>query len=102
MFEYIRVSDVRAKQMLSVPKMLLGSPVYEGLSIAAKVLYALLWEMIEQQGHGTAHIDQDMIYAELNCLSGELDGWLHELEAFELITMKDNAICIHPFHYEEV
>ena len=101
MFEYIHVSDVRARQMLSVPKMLLGSPVYEGLSIAAKVLYALLCDRIDRQGHGMASFDPDIICIELGCMSDDLDGWLCELEAFDLIRKKENAICINPIQREE-
>ncbi len=101
MFEYIHVSDVRARQILSVPKMLLGSPAYEGLSIAAKVLYALLCDRIDQQGHGMASFEPDILCIKLNCLSDDLDGWLNELEAYDLIQKNGNAICVHPMEREE-
>ena len=103
MFDYIHIEDLLAMQTITIPKVLFSSQRFQELSPMAKVLYAMLYEVCnEDEEIRRNRFWFSNICMDLNSSTDEVLVWLKELESYDLVTMKDNTLCVHEIPYKEV
>ena len=105
MFEYLYEQDIKAMEMIMLPKLLFSSPQFIMLSAQAKVLYAILLDSCEE-GAGTDRPSTTMpiyeICEDMCCSSAEAAEMLRELADFGLICCEGSVVYVNDFKRTEV
>lgn len=104
MFDYLYEQDIRAMQVITVPKMLFSAPQFILLSAQAKVLYAVLLESCDDRNseRPCTSIPIYEICDDMCCSASEAVKMLKELSDFGLICVDNEKIFINDFKRTEV
>lgn len=105
MFEYLYEQDIKAMEMIMIPKLLFSSPQFIPLSAQAKVLYALLLDNCEDCGNTDRPYTKMPMYEiceDMCCSSVEAAEMLQELTDFGLICIEGSRVYVNDFKRTEV
>ena len=96
MFDYIHIEDLLAMQTITIPKVLFSSQRFQELSPMAKVLYAMLYEVCnEDEETRRNRFWFSNICMDLNSTADAVAVWMHELAEYQLVTIDGNSVCVH-------